>query len=249
MARDAHQGSKEDGRERGVQLDIAEDRPAGHAAGPHRLAGLPPLPYDDVAGELLPIAGWWIALHTIVFILVPFMGVALWMLTALAGRICDPQPGGSGSLRTILRCWGRHGISTGILARSAEVGALGERAAVGAIDTLFADPFKSLLFDIGRYAWIVALVMAAVALWRAGAPRLPLVLLGLPAYLVTLDHAFPSGSLTFGTFFVIATWLELASEGSPGPGNPDARAEVSSKPLPRLFDGWRDLDVEQDILR
>ena len=74
------------------------------------------------------------------------------------------------------------GISTGILARSAEVGALGERAAVGAIDTLFADPFKSLLFDIGRYAWIVALVMAAVALWRAGAPRLPLVLLGLPAY-------------------------------------------------------------------
>ena len=82
MARDAHQGSKEDGRERGVQLDIAEDRPAGHAAGPHRLAALPPLPYDDVAGELLPIAGWWIALHTIVFGLVPFMGVALWMLTA-----------------------------------------------------------------------------------------------------------------------------------------------------------------------
>ena len=41
-----------------------------------------PSPYDDVAGELLPIAGWWIALHTIVFGLVPFMGVALWLLTA-----------------------------------------------------------------------------------------------------------------------------------------------------------------------
>jgi hypothetical protein len=103
------------------------------------------------------------------------------------------------------------GISTGILARSAEVGALGERIAVGAIDTLFADPFKTLLFDIGRYAWIVALVTAAVALWRAGAPRLPLVLMALPAYLVTLDHAFPFGSLTFGTFFVLAAWLELTS--------------------------------------
>jgi hypothetical protein len=103
------------------------------------------------------------------------------------------------------------GISTGILALSAQEGALGERAAVGAIDTLFADPLKTLLFDIGRYAWILALVLAAVALWRAGAPRLPVVLLALPAYLVTFDHAFPFGTLTFGTFFVVAAWLELAS--------------------------------------
>jgi hypothetical protein len=69
---------------------------------------------------------------------------------------------------------------------------------------------EKLLFDIGRYAWIVALVTAAVALYRAGAPRLPLVLLALLAYLVTFDHAFPFGSLTFGGFFVLAAWLELA---------------------------------------
>jgi hypothetical protein len=81
---------------------------------------------------------------------------------------------------------------------------------VAAIKTLWDDPTKNLLFDIGRYAWIVALVTAAIALYRAGAPRLPLVLLALPAYLVTFDHAFPLGSLTFGTFFVIAAWLEFA---------------------------------------
>src|SRR5215217_9481156 len=40
-----------------------------------------PSPYDDVAGGLMPMAGWWIALHTIVFVLVPFMGAAVWMLT------------------------------------------------------------------------------------------------------------------------------------------------------------------------
>jgi hypothetical protein len=80
---------------------------------------------------------------------------------------------------------------------------------VVAIETLWADPTKNLLFDIGRYAWIMALVTAAVALYRAGALRLPLVLLALPAYLVTFDHAFPLGSLTFGSFFVIAVWLEL----------------------------------------
>ena len=172
-----------------------------------------PSPYDDVAGELMPIATWWIALHTIVFGLVPFMGVALWLLTAGPEGVVATLSRVAAVVFALFYDAGDAiaGISTGILARSAEVGELGERIAVGAIDTLFADPFKSLLFDIGRYAWIVALVMAAVALWRAGAPRLPLVLLGLPAYLVTLDHAFPSGSLTFGTFFVIAAWIELAS--------------------------------------
>jgi hypothetical protein len=171
-----------------------------------------PSPYDDVADELMPIAGWWIALHTILFLLVPFMGVALWLLTAGLEGVVATLSRVAAVVFALFYDAGDAiaGISTGILARSAEVGALGERAAVGAIDILFADPFKSLLFDIGRYAWIVALVLAAVALWRAGAPRLPLVLLALPAYLVTFDHAFPSGSLTFGTFFVITAWLEFA---------------------------------------
>src|SRR5215212_3325994 len=171
-----YQRSTEEETEGGDRLDVAQDRPAGHAAGTHRLAGLPPLPLRRRGGPTR--AHSWLA--AVVFALFYDAGDAI------------------------------AGISTGILARSAQVGALGERAAVEAIETLFADPFKSLLFDIGRYAWIVALVLAAVALWRAGAPRLPLVLLALPAYLVTLDHAFPSGSLTFGTFFVIAAWLEFA---------------------------------------
>ena len=172
-----------------------------------------PSPYDDVAGELLPIANWWITLHTIVFLLVPFMGVALWLLIAGLEGVIATLSRVAAVVFALFYAAGDAiaGISTGILARSAQEGALGERAAVGAIDTLFADPLKTLLFDIGRYAWIVALVTAAIALWRAGAPRLPVVLLALPAYLVTLDHAFPSGSLTFGTFFVIAAWIEIAS--------------------------------------
>jgi hypothetical protein len=172
-----------------------------------------PSPYDDVAGELMPIAGWWIALHTIVFGLVPFMGVALWLLTAGLEGVVATLSRVAAVVFALFYDAGDAiaGISTGILARSAEVGALGELAAVEAVETLWADPFKTLLFDIGRYAWVVALVLAAVALWRYGAPRLPLVLMALPAYLVTLDHAFPSGSLTFGSFFVIAIWLELAS--------------------------------------
>src|SRR5215203_1344547 len=171
-----------------------------------------PSPYDDVAGELMPIADWWIALHTIGFVLFALMGVALWLLTAGLRGVFATVSRGAAVVFALFYDAGDAiaGISTGILARSAEAGTLGERAAVGAIQTLWADPFKTLLFDIGRDAWIVALVTAGVALYRAGTPRLPLVLLALPAYLVTFDHAFPFGSLTFGTFFVIVAWLELA---------------------------------------
>ena len=184
--------------------------------------------YDDVAGELMPIASWWIALHTIGFFLFALMGVALWMLTTGLRGVAATLSRVAAVVFAVFYDAGDAiaGISTGILARSAEAGALGERAAVGAIQTLWADPFKNLLFDIGRDAFIVGLVTAAVALWRAGAPRLPVVLLALPAYLVTFDHAFPFGSLTFGTFFVIAAWLEL------GPGS-----AFSSSRQPRRVSG------------
>src|SRR5829696_3126747 len=174
-----------------------------------------PSPYEDVAGELMPIAGWWIAVHTIGFVLFALMGVALWLLTAGLPGLFATVSRGAAVVFALFYDAGDAiaGISTGILARSAEAGVLGERAAVEAIQTLWVDPFKTLLFDIGRDAFIVALVTAGVALWRAGAPRLPVVLLALPAFFVTFDHAFPFGSLTFGTFFVIAGWLEL------GPGS------------------------------
>ena len=184
-----------------------------------------PSPYDDYLGELVPIAGWWITLHTVQFVLFALMGAAVWMLT----------DGLQGSAATVSRLAAVvftifyaafdaiAGISTGILARAAGEGALGDQAAVAAIETLFQDPVKNLLGDIGVYAWVVALVAAAVALYRAGAPRAPLALLVLPAmFLTSFDHAFPFGSLTFGSFFVVAVWLELAPGRTPRFGNPTA---------------------------
>src|SRR5215207_1483070 len=108
-----------------------------------------PSPYDEVAGELLPIAGWWIALHTIGFILFALMGVALWLLTAGLEGVVATLSRVAAVVFALFYDAGDAiaGISTGILARSAEVGALGERAAVEAIQTLWADPFKTLLFE------------------------------------------------------------------------------------------------------
>src|ERR687893_439500 len=171
-----------------------------------------PSPYDNVAGGVMPPTGRGSAPRTPMFVPFFLIGVAVWLLTAGLRGIVATVSWVAAVVFAVFYDAGDAiaGISTGILASSAEAGALGERAAVVAIETLWADPFKTLLFDIGRYAWIVALATAAVALYRAGAPRLPLMLLALPAFLVTFDHAFPFGSLTFGTFFVIAAWLELA---------------------------------------
>ena len=102
------------------------------------------------------------------------------------------------------------GISTGILARrAAELPAEEQAALVGAMEVLFQSSTKNLFFSIGIFAFIVALVTAAVALFWADAPRVPLFLLALPVYFIGLDHAFPFGTLAFGTFFVAALWLEL----------------------------------------
>ena len=171
-----------------------------------------PAPYDDVLGALIPMAGWWILLHVIQFVLFALMGAAVFLLV----------DGVRGAMATIGRLAAAvfvifydagdavAGITTGILARSAQ-GLPVEKQAVfaEAIRAIFSDPTKNLLFEIGIVAWVVALVAVAFALYVAGAPRLPLLLLVFPAVFMNFDHAFPFGSLTFGTFFLIALWLEL----------------------------------------
>ncbi len=90
------------------------------------------------------------------------------------------------------------GISAGILTVS------GQHEAAG---TLFASPVKGVLASIGTSAWIIALVAAAVALWLAGAPKAPAVLLAVSAVPLWFDHAYPFGPLAYGTFLVAAVWL------------------------------------------
>ena len=101
-------------------------------------------------------------------------------------------------------------IGTGILARhAADLPAEEQAAIVRGMDVLFQSSTKNLFFAIEIFAFIVALAAAAVALFWADAPRVPLFLLTLPVYFIGLAHALPFGSLAFGTFFVAALWLEI----------------------------------------
>lgn len=172
-----------------------------------------PSPYSDLVGELVPIANWWIIIHTIQFVLFALMGSAVWMLTDGLRGVAATISRAAAVVFAIFYDIGDAvaGISTGILARSAADAPAGEQAAIaGAVETLFQSPVKNLVFAVGINAWAVALIAAAMALFWAGAPRVPLFLLALPVYFMGFDHAFPFGSLTFACFFVAALWLKLA---------------------------------------
>jgi hypothetical protein len=171
-----------------------------------------PSPYEDLSGELVPIADWWLTLHTLQFVLFAFMGASVWLLTdGLRGVSVVVSKVAAVVLAIFYDIADAvAGISTGILARRAAELLTEEQAAlVGAMEMLFQSSTKNLFLSIGIFAFIVALVAAVVALFWADAPRVPLFLLALPVYFIGLDHAFPFGSLAFGTFFVAALWLEL----------------------------------------
>jgi hypothetical protein len=182
-----------------------------------------PSPYSDLAGELVPIASWWTAIHTIQFVLFAFMGASVWMLTDGLRGVFVVVSRVAAVLFAVFYDIGDAvaGISTGILARRAASASDAEQAAlVAAMETLFQSPTKNLVFAIGINAWSVALVAAVVALFWAGAPRVPLFLMALPVFFIGFDHAFPFGSLTFGSFFLIALWLELGwRKRIPGKGD------------------------------
>ena len=35
--------------------------------------------HDGYSNELVPIAGWWVALHTVAFVLFTFIGASVWL--------------------------------------------------------------------------------------------------------------------------------------------------------------------------
>jgi hypothetical protein len=57
---------------------------------------------------------------------------------------------------------------------------------------------------------VVALIAAAIALRRAGAPLGPFILLILAGVFLMGGHPAPAGTLAFGCFFLATAWLELA---------------------------------------
>ena len=136
-----------------------------------------PAPYEGIADE----ANKWILVHFSQLVLTPIIAVGVWMM------VDGIQSVAATVARAFLIIWtvffsafdAIAGIAVGVLTRHANALAGEERdAVVGAIDFLFRDSRLaggnnfSVLGNLGQFSWVVLVIAATVALWRAGASRL-----------------------------------------------------------------------------
>lgn len=79
------------------------------------------------------------------------------------------------------------------------------------VQELFTDPVVgggiSVFAILGILGYSIAVLGTALVYRRAGAPRIPLVLLG--ASVITVFHGFITGSLGMLLFLIAVAWLEF----------------------------------------
>jgi hypothetical protein len=177
---------------------------------------LHPILSGDLRDVLFPVADWWLYLHVAQLVLFGLMGVAVYLL--LDGLRGIPATIGRLAIAVFIVFYDAAdavaGIATGILARGVVDLPAREQATVAwAIEKIFTDPTKNLLFSVGSYAWSIGLLAAAVALYRAGTSRLPLVVLVVAALpwvdFSGFDHSPPFDPIALALFVLAALWLEL----------------------------------------
>jgi hypothetical protein len=132
-----------------------------------------PAPYAGIADE----ADKWIFVHVAQLVLTPFLAWGVWML------LDGIQSVAATVARVFVVVWlvfftafdAIAGIAVGVLTRHANSLAGDQRqAVVGAIDFLFQESRLaggdnySVLGNLGQFSWVVLVIAAAVALWRAG---------------------------------------------------------------------------------
>jgi hypothetical protein len=139
--------------------------------------GNEPAPYEGIADK----ANRWIFVHFSQLVLTPFIAWGVWML------LDGIQSVAATVARAFVVVWmvffsafdAIAGIAVGVLTRHAN-GLAGEErdAVVGAIDFLFQESRLaggdnySVLGILGQFSWVVLVIAATVALWRAGVSRL-----------------------------------------------------------------------------
>jgi hypothetical protein len=151
--------------------------------------------------------------HIIQLPLIGLMVLAVYLLTeGLEGRAVSVSRWAIGVFAVFFSAYdAAAGIATGYALRNAQGLPAGPQEAV--YEAVIDMPGLSLIFGlsiVGTGAWVVALIAAAIALRRAGAPRGPFILLILAGVFLMGGHPFPGGTLAFGSFFLATTWLELA---------------------------------------
>jgi hypothetical protein len=159
---------------------------------------------DDIYGSLRDQVVTYQIVHVGTLIFIGLMGVALYLLVRdLPGKAATISRLAIGPFVLLYGAWESViGLATGALVQHANDAPAGERAAVSdAIQSLQGNVIvgeSSVTGFGGALAWIVAVIAAAVAIHRAGAPLPATVLLVLSV--VVFSHPPPIGPVGLACF-------------------------------------------------
>lgn len=174
--------------------------------------GHPLLDHANPIGMLAPIAAWWIVLHILLVPLFALMGYSLFLLLQ----------GIHSTAATISRCATvifvafevgydtAVGLNSGILVYNATALPAAQQGIIQkALQGLYSNPSIVISYYIFFLAGIIAICSAAWALYHAGVPRLPVIVL-LGTLFSAYSHALPYGPIGTTCFLLAVLWIELA---------------------------------------
>ena len=216
------------------------------------------LPFDS-EGELgpftryrtiAPVAEQWLIVHLLQAPLIALVGLAVYLMV----RGLADFPGSVARVCMVLFVVAYTvldsvaGIAVGVLISNARDLSPAQLAPVEqAIEDMWNHPVAgnfSVVSFTGAGAWVVGVVAAAVSLRRSGAPRGPVALMVVAAFVFGLSHANPTGPIGMACLLAAFVWLEffphsslsLGSEepvSGPEPGQPEEPEEVEESPRDR----------------
>ena len=217
------------------------------------------LPFDS-EGELgpftryrtiAPVAEQWLIVHLLQAPLIALVGLAVYLMVrdiadipAYVARVCMAL---FVVAYTVLDSVA--GIAVGVLVSNARDLSPAQLAPVEqAIEQLWNSPWVgnvSVFTITGAGAWAVGVIAAAISLRRSGAPRGPVALMVVAAFVFGLSHANPTGPIGMACLLAAFVWLEFFPQSSlslgeeepasaPEPDQPeDGEAEEEPDAAPR----------------
>jgi hypothetical protein len=121
------------------------------------------------------------------------------------------------------------GLATGsIVTAAASMSPDNQAVALMLANELFDSPINAFLFMTGTTAWCVGAAVTALVMFKAGAERIPTLLLFVAALVLWGDHPPPFGPITFGLVAVSLLWFAWGARG---------RHPASSKETHTIIEG------------
>jgi hypothetical protein len=149
--------------------------------------------------------GAFLTLHLLLLPLFALMGVALWvLLEGVSGAV-------AWAARVAAFMFVVGYVALDAISGIAASAILASEAPWSKVATqaLFASGPTALPTTVAVLAWRVSVLLAALALYRAGRPLAPLVLLVATALWLSNDHGGLRGVVVFGGFALAMAWLEF----------------------------------------